>query len=498
MSDFRTTIRDYRSLNQRRTAVLDDDPTGSQSVHDVSLVTSTDEADYVEAFSSPGSTCFFLTNTRSMTPADAIATDETTGQAIFELEKRLGTPFDIVSRSDSTLRGHVIDEVKALDAVRREVLGAGFDGVLFVPAYLEAGRFTEGDVHYAMVGGKPVPVGASEFARDATFGFSSSNLREFVEERSGGVIPSANVLSVGLDDIRDGGPDRVAEILERATDLQFIVVNATTYDDLDIVIIGLHQAQDHGKRFLHRTGPSFIQSLIGLAPRGPVNASEIWGSGRSAGHGLVVIGSHVQQTVRQMAVAEARGGVTRIELTVPLVIDPATRHTHLESVAAHVRESLRESDVMLFTSRTVVTGADGAASLDVARLVSTALTDVVREALTAHPAWVIAKGGITSHDVAVRSLGIRRATVLGQLLPGMISVLRAERADEDVAGMPFVVFAGNVGGVDALADGIEVFDGRRSSMRVDVRLAPGNSPETQQVAGPSRNGEALLTRRELA
>ncbi|HMH57769.1 MAG TPA: four-carbon acid sugar kinase family protein [Galbitalea sp.] len=464
MNDYRAIIRDYRSLNERRTAVLDDDPTGSQSVHDVSVVTSVREADYLEAFADIGSTCFFLTNTRSMTPAAAVAEDETTGRAVFELEKRLGTPFDVVSRSDSTLRGHVIDEVRALDAVRREVLGGGFDGVLFVPAYLEAGRFTEGDVHYATVGGEPIPVGESEFARDATFGFSSSNLRDFVEEKSGGTIPLARVLSIGLDDIRDGGPDRVARILESAVDLQFIVVNAATYDDLDIVVVGLHQAQDRGKRFLHRTGPSFVQSLIGLAPRGPLSASEIWTSGRSAGHGLVVIGSHVQQTVRQMTIAQERGGVTRIELMVPHVIDASTRQAHLEAVARQVRDSLAYSDVMLFTSRALVTGADGAASLDLSRLVSTALTDVVRDVLTARPAWVIAKGGITSHDVAVRSLGIRRATVLGQLLHGMISVLRTERADEDVAGMPFVVFAGNVGGDDALANAIEVFDGRRASM----------------------------------
>jgi uncharacterized protein YgbK (DUF1537 family) len=465
VSDNRATIRDYRSLNQRRTAVLDDDPTGSQSVHDVSVVTSAREADYLEAFAEVGSTCFFLTNTRSMTPAAAVAEDETTGRAVFGLEKRLGTPFDVVSRSDSTLRGHVIDEVRALDAVRRDVLGDGFDGVLFVPAYLEAGRFTEGDIHYAMVGGKPIPVGESEFARHATFGFASSDLREFVVEKSDGAIPLASVLSIGLDDIRDGGPDRVAEILEGVANLQFVVVNATTYDDLDIVVIGLQQAQERGKRFLHRTGPSFVQSLIGLAPRGPLNASEIWQSGRPTGHGLVVIGSHVQQTVRQMAIAEQRGGVTRIELAVPLVIDATTRQVHLETVAGQVRDSLAHSDVMLYTSRALVTGADGAASLDLSRLVSTALTDVVRDVLTARPAWVIAKGGITSHDVAARSLGIRRATVLGQLLPGMISVLRAERADEDVAGMPYVVFAGNVGGDDALADAIEVFDGRRTSMR---------------------------------
>jgi uncharacterized protein YgbK (DUF1537 family) len=465
VSDYRAIIRDYRSRNQRRTAVLDDDPTGSQSVHDVSVVTSIRESDYLEAFADPGSTCFFLTNTRSMSPSDAITANTATGRAVFELEKRLGTPFDIVSRSDSTLRGHVIDEVVALDAVRREVLGVGFDGVFFVPAYLEAGRFTGGDVHFATVGGQAVPVGASEFAKDATFGFSSSNLRDFVVEKSGGTISRDSVLSIGLDDIREGGPDRVAEILDGAVDLQFIVVNATTYDDLDIVVVGLQQAQDRGKRFLHRTGPSFVQSLIGLGSQAPLDASEIWQSSRPTGHGLVVIGSHVQQTVRQMAIAEERGEVTRIELEVPRVIDPATRQDHIETIAVRVRALLADSDVMLFTSRAVVTGADGAASLDVAKLVSTALTDVVRDVLAARPAWVIAKGGITSHDVAVRSLGIRRATVLGQLLCGMISVLRTERADEDVAGMPYVVFAGNVGGDDALANAIEVLGGRRSTMR---------------------------------
>ena len=461
----RAAIRNYRLQNERRTAVLDDDPTGSQSVHDVSVVTSVSTVDYRDALADPGSTCFFLTNTRSMTPASAIAENETTGRAVFEFEKQLGTPIDVVSRSDSTLRGHVIDEVRSLDATRREVLGAGFDGVLFVPAFLEAGRFTTGDIHYATVGGEPVPVGETEFAWDATFGFSSSNLREFVEEKSRGTIRLASVLSVGLDDIRVGGPARVAEILGQALDLAFIVVNAMTYDDLDIVVLGLHRAQEHGKRFLHRTGPSFVQSLIGLTAREPLTAADIWASGRSAGHGLVVVGSHVQQTVRQMTIAQQRGGVTRVELIVPLVIDAKTRSAHLDDIAAQVRDALSHSDVMLFTSRSLVTGADGAASLELSRLVSTALTDVVRDALTARPAWVIAKGGITSHDVAVRSLGIRRATVLGQLLPGMISVLRTDRADEDVDGMPYVVFAGNVGGNDALANAIEVFDGRRTSMR---------------------------------
>jgi uncharacterized protein YgbK (DUF1537 family) len=460
----RRAIRDRRALERRRTVVLDDDPTGSQSVHDVSIVTSHRESDLVEALALPASTCFVLTNTRSMAAEDAIAENTTIASIAFGLQHRLDAPIDIVSRSDSTLRGHVIDEVLTIDAARRDALGAGFDGVLFVPAFLEAGRFTQGDVHYAKVGGQDVPVGESEFARDATFGYSSSNLREFIEEKSGGAIPRGNVLSVSLDDIRRGGEGRVADILASAHDLQFIVINATTYADLDTVVLGLHLAQSRGKVFLHRTGPSFVQSLIGLEPRAPLSATDIWTADRTAGHGLVAIGSHVQQTARQMSIAEARGRVLQVELSVSEVIDPGARDAHLDAVSARVRDGLRHSDVMLFTSRALVTGSDGAASLDLARLVSTALTDVVRLTLPARPAWVIAKGGITSHDVAVRSLGIRRATVLGQLLPGMISVLRTEVADEDVVGMPYVVFAGNVGGDEALADAIELFDGRRASL----------------------------------
>jgi uncharacterized protein YgbK (DUF1537 family) len=89
--------------------------------------------------------------------------------------------------------------------------------------------------------------------------------------------------------------------------------------------------------------------------------------------------------------------------------------------------------------------------------VSAAVTEVVRGALPARPAWVVAKGGITSHDVAVRGLGIRRATVLGQLLPGMVSVFRPIDAAPEVVGTPYVVFAGNVGDETTLASVIDRF-----------------------------------------
>ena len=229
----------HMGVAPRRIAVLDDDPTGSQTVHGVEVVTVADGREIAAALAEPSSTCFILTNTRSLPEADAVELTGRLGRSLL----RLGAPVDIVSRSDSTLRGHFMAEVGALDAARRKVIGRGYDGVLLVPAYFEAGRFTAGDIHYARVGNGDVPVGETEFARDATFGYTASDLREFVAEKSGGAIAAADVHSIGLADIRDGGAGRVAEILGRVSGGAWVVVNATDYDDLDVVVGGLRRAE---------------------------------------------------------------------------------------------------------------------------------------------------------------------------------------------------------------------------------------------------------------
>jgi len=443
----------------RRIAVLDDDPTGSQTVHDVDVVTVFEPDEIAAGLSPAGATCFILTNTRSLPEADAVALNTRIGRILFELAARLDAPIDVVSRSDSTLRGHVIAEVRALDAVRREVTGRGFDGVLMVPAYLEAGRFTAGNVHWARVGAELLPASETEFARDATFGYAASDLREFVAEKSGGMVEPGEVLSITHDDIRLGGPQRVAEILASVNGGAFVVVNAVEYADLDVVVLGLLDAEAAGKSFLHRSGPSFVQSLAGLDPRDPLRVSDIWPAGHPGGHGLVVVGSHVGLTSRQVAVAQQHGGLAEVELDVAAIADSARRDSYVAEVTRQVVSALDNSDVLLFTSRTLLRGRDAAESLEISRRVSTAVTEVVRIALATKPAWVIAKGGITSHDVAVRGLGIRRAKVLGQLLPGLVSVFRPIDAAPEVIGTPYVVFAGNVGDETTLASVIDLLRG---------------------------------------
>ena len=198
------------------------------------------------------------------------------------------------------------------------------------------------------------------------------------------------------------------------------------------------------------------------------------GQARGAGHGLVVVGSHVGQTSRQVAALRARAATTDIELDVPAVLATtglaatglaatglATGSDVVMGTARRVIAALAHSDVLLYTSRAVVAAPDAAGSLAIARTVSAALSRIVREALAARPAWVIAKGGITSHDVMLHGLGIRRAEVAGQLFPGTVSVFRPLDAAPEAVGMPYVVFAGNVGDDGTLAQVVTILTGEQ-------------------------------------
>lgn len=406
----------------RRIAVLDDDPTGSQAVHGVSVVTELDPEAVGYALSEPGTTCFILTNTRSLPEDEAAALNARAARELAALD----VPVEIVSRSDSTLRGHVLAEVRALGE---------FDGVLFAPAYFEAGRTTRDDVHLA----DGTPVGETEFARDATFGYESSNLRDFLRER--GVTGT-------IHSIRPG--DEIGEILDGVGNGEWVVVNGEDYDDFEAVVLALGELPE--KRFAYRTGPSFVRALAGIEPKEPLTTREVFPDGRPGGHGLVVVGSHVGLTSRQVEVARERHGLAEVELQASRAGD----EQHVAEVARQVQAALEDGDALLFTSRERVRGEDG---LRIARTVSAALVEVVKRVRTVQPAWVVAKGGITSHDVAAHGLDIRRAEVLGQLGRGIVSVFRPLDAPDEVVGMPYVVFAGNVGDEGTLAHVIEVMRG---------------------------------------
>jgi len=446
----RAAVREF--AGSRILAVLDDDPTGSQSVHGVQVVITDDDAEYAAALGET-STIFVLTNTRSLSEADAFALTRRVAGRLAELADKLGRPLDLVSRSDSTLRGHVAAEIDALDEIHLDRHGCRYDAVLFAPAFFEAGRTTVDNIHRVSIDGVDVPAGETEYARDRTFGYRSSDLREFLAEASSGAIRPDDVASLSLEDIRTGGPEHVAARLRALGGGSRVVVNAERDEDYDIVALGVALARASGSRLLARCGPSFVRALAGITPRPPLVPAEIWTNGRRTGHGLIAVGSHVSGTSAQIRRLRARYSLLELEIDVTEVLaSPERRDAHVATVGAEARAALAHEDVLIATSRSLAVGTDAETSLAIARHVAAALTDVVRTARLARPAWVIAKGGITSHELAVRGLGISRAEVVGQLGPGIISLLRPLSAHPDALGMPYVVFAGNVGSDDQLAD----------------------------------------------
>jgi uncharacterized protein YgbK (DUF1537 family) len=225
----------------------------------------------------------------------------------------------------------------------------------------------------------------------------------------------------------------------------FVVVNCVDYADLDVVVLGLLGAEDEGRAFLYRSGPSFVQALAGIDPIAPLDARAIWRAGPPAAHGLVVVGSHV--------------GLTNRQIDVDAVVDPTRAAATIAHCAAEVTGALADRDVVLVTGRALRKGHDGEESLQIARSVSRGVVAIVREVIEHRPAWVITKGGITSHDVLVDALGVKRADVLGQLFAGFVSVFRPLESRPEARGMPCVVFAGNVGGNESLADAVDILRG---------------------------------------
>lgn len=436
----------------RRLLILDDDPTGSQCVAGIDVAFDLDPAIPVGVLERPGSACFVLTNTRALDEQEAVALNRRVLAGVLDGGVP-ATGLHVVSRSDSTLRGHVIAEPVAI-ADELAARGIDVDAFVLCPAMLEAGRFTEGDVHYATVGGEAVEVADTDFARDATFGFTSSDLRAFLQERSGGAVRADDVLSLSLKDIR-AGTGRVREILSGARDRRWVVVNATEYTDLEVVAEAMALLEAEGRTFVTRCAPSFVRPLVGQQGARVVDPDSITIPEGRLDHGLVVVGSHVGLTTTQLRAVQARGTLAELEIHVPSVLDERCEQ-HLAGVAAQVAESLRSSDCVVFTSRDLVRTDDPAESLAIARSVSDAVVEVVRRVREAKPAWVVAKGGITSHEVAENGLGVRRARVEGQFWPGQVSLFSAQEAPDEVMGAPYVVFPGNVGGEEALADVVDV------------------------------------------
>ena len=427
---------------QPKIIVIDDDPTGSQTVHSCLLLMQWDVATLKDGLEDSIPIFFILSNTRAMNPEEAAAVTQEICHNLKIAIAEVGIKdFLVVSRSDSTLRGHYPIET---DVIAQEL--GGFDAHFLTPAFFEGGRVTMDSTHYLLIDGVKTPVAETEFARDSVFAYSHSYLPEYVAEKTGGKISAEEVVQFSLGDIRQ---QKIQQPLEELKHNQCVVVDGETQTDFDLLAQAILQATGSGKRFLFRSAASLLTSLAQLGEQ-PTPPEKMASYRPTKEPGVVLVGSHVQKTTQQLKKLLQAEQVVGIEIDVRSLRDrPETQKDIVQATLNQVKQVFIQGKTsIIYTSREELSFADVQQRLQFGSIVSSLLMDVVH-GLPKSISFLISKGGITSNDVLSIGLNLTKARLLGQILPGC-SVIRTEPTHPQFPNLPVVLFPGNVGKQDSL------------------------------------------------
>ena len=429
-------------METKKILVFDDDPTGTQTVHGIYVYTDWRRETLKRAILDGRPMSYILTNSRSFTRAQTVGVHGQIAKDIADLQRELGREVVLISRSDSTLRGHYPDETEAF----RENLSGPIDGEVLIPFFAEGGRITRDNVHFLWLDGEYVPVHRTEFAKDVSFGYRHSHLGDWVEEKTDGRYrrDGCMYIPVGQDE------QETYRMLRTVAGFQKVIVNAVTYDDLYAFTRAVLRAMDAGKRFIFRTAAAFPKVIGGCADIPLLTRSEVLNhQGQGA---LIVVGSHVRNTTDQLAHLKANHPEAMyLEFDVAAALVEGGLAAEAARLLHGTEDILREGGTaVIFTSRTPLRSEnmDADSALQLSVRISQALTGIVA-ALTVRPRYVLAKGGITSSDVAVKGLGLQKALVLGQIQKGIPVWQAGEESKFPL--LPYIVFPGNVGEPNSLS-----------------------------------------------
>jgi uncharacterized protein YgbK (DUF1537 family) len=474
--------------------VLDDDPTGSQTVHSCPLLLRWTPQALAAGLAHPSPLLFLLANSRGLAAPEAA---ERVRQICKALTAALAAARQagvidrwlLLSRGDSTLRGHFPLESELLQAE----LGP-FDATLLVPAFLPGGRTTVAGEH--RLHGQPVHTSA--FAQDRQFGYSTSYLPAWVEQKSGGRWPAQQVQRIDLAELDAAAaelagqqltaPQQAAEVSEQKLALPepaaggyglllrrlagfannvCVVVDGERPEQLSALAAAVRQltaptaAAPWGRprRLLAQCAASWIEALAALPPQ-PLGRQGLVGLRRrnSAGAplpGLVLVGSHVPLADSQLERLLAQPACAGVELEVALVAEllaapePGPKLAALAAdLAAQLQRLLVPGQTpVLFTSRGEFSCRDAAERWALGEALATLMGRLAGR-LAPGLGYLISKGGITSHTLLADGLALDRVELQGQLLPGLSLVLTP--AEAAVAGLPVLTMPGNLGDADSL------------------------------------------------
>ncbi|WP_239734051.1 four-carbon acid sugar kinase family protein [Mammaliicoccus sp. H-M33] len=436
-----TFNKDLENLDYK-IIVLDDDPTGTQTVKDLPVYTDWTESLLTDAFEQPNNMFYILTNSRALNALETTQLHQELSKNIENVSLKLNKPYLIISRGDSTLRGHFYLEPKVLN----DTASKSFNAVFYLPEFFEGDRYTYKGVHYLKEDNQYIPVSESEFANDTTFGFNSKSMADFIEEKSQGEIKSENVFHITLDQIRNREKEEILSTFDTLSNFDAVVVDALNDEDMDYFTACLVEyLKSHNKRFIFRTAASFVKSICET----PGEIINLKNYKKNNNGGVIIVGSHVKKSSSQLNHLLENTDINAIEFDVKAVTQSSLQD-YIDKLTTEVENIIAKGkDVVIYTSRDVIKTDDLTNNLSISTNISNSLVSIVKQ-LSIRPNFIIAKGGITSSDVATKGLNIKKAEVIGQITKGVPVWLTGKEAKYD--HMPYVIFPGNVGEVDTLTE----------------------------------------------
>ena len=334
------------------------------------------------------------------------------------------------------------------------------DGEVLFPFFKEGGRFTIDNTHYVKYGDELVPAAQTEFAKDKTFGYTHSSIPEYVEEKTKGAYKAEKVTCIALEDLRALNIDKITEQLTNVKDFNKVCVNAIDYCDVKAFCIALYRAMAAGKSFMFRTAAGFVKVVGGVTDIPLLTRKEMVVKETDNG-GIVVVGSHTAKTTAQLEELLKLDNVVPVEFKSSLVLDgdEAFYNEVKRCVAEEEKIIASGKTAVCFTERKLLTVEND--TKESALIRSVKISDGVQRLvgdLSITPAFVIAKGGITSSDVGTKALKVKCANVMGQIKPG-IPVWQTG-SESRFPQTPYVIFPGNVGEVTTLREAVEVLNAK--------------------------------------
>lgn len=450
-----TLLEQEIKKNNKKIVVLDDDPTGVQTVHDISVYTNWDKETIRQGFEEENNLFYILTNSRGFTAEQTIKAHNEISSVVDEVAKETGREYIFISRSDSTLRGHYPLEIEILKTNYEKNTGKTIDGEILGPFFKEGGRFTIDDIHYVKYGEELIPANETEFAKDKTFGYTAATMPEYIEEKTKGAYKAENVTCISLEDIHNMDIDKIENLILNVHDFNKIIVNAVDYADVKVFCVALYRAMAKGKVFMFRTAAAIVKVMGGVSNQ-PLLTRKQMVTKETENGGIIVVGSHTDKTTRQVEELKKLADIEFIELDATLVKDEQAFEAEVNKCLEKEEECIKAGKtVCCYTTRALIT-ADTGDKEDELRL-SVKISDAVQSLvgrLKVTPAFVIAKGGITSSDVGTKALAVKKANVLGQIRPGIPVWQTGEESRFPMT--PYVIFPGNVGEITTLRESVEV------------------------------------------